>query len=339
MTKKISIKSLYKIFGKNPKRAMEHVQNGIGKDQLLEKHNHVLGLSDINLDIEDKSIQVVMGLSGSGKSTLIRHINRLIEPTSGSVNVEDQEITNLDLGELRDFRRQKTAMVFQKFALLTHKTVLENVSFGLDIQKKDPNETKDKAMQWIERVGLTGYEKKYPQHLSGGMQQRVGLARALTNDAGILLMDEAFSALDPLIRKDMQDMLLELQEELHKTVVFITHDLDEALKLGDKIAILKDGKMDQEGIPAEIILRPKTEYVRKFVEDVNRTRVLKAKHIMEKINGINTNGAMIVNQEDFLEKFMEKFVQAKPENILVQDERKNNKGVITSKRLSEILRK
>ena len=339
MTKKISIKSLYKIFGKNPKRAMEHVQNGIGKDQLLEKHNHVLGLSDINLDIEDKSIQVVMGLSGSGKSTLIRHINRLIEPTSGSVNVEDQEITNLDLGELRDFRRQKTAMVFQKFALLTHKTVLENVSFGLDIQKKDPNETKDKAMQWIERVGLTGYEKKYPQHLSGGMQQRVGLARALTNDAGILLMDEAFSALDPLIRKDMQDMLLELQKELHKTVVFITHDLDEALKLGDNIAILKDGKMDQEGIPAEIILNPKTEYVRKFVEDVNRTRVLKAKHIMEKINGIDINGAMPVNQEDFLEKFMEKFVQEKPENILVQDDRKSNKGVITSKRLSEILRK
>ncbi len=339
MTKKISIKSLYKIFGKNPKRAMEHVQNGIGKDQLLEKHNHVLGLSDINLDIEDKSIQVVMGLSGSGKSTLIRHINRLIEPTSGSVNVDSQEITNLNLGELRDFRRQKTAMVFQKFALLTHKTVLENVSFGLDIQKKDPNETKDKAMEWIERVGLTGYEKKYPQHLSGGMQQRVGLARALTNDAGILLMDEAFSALDPLIRKDMQDMLLELQKELHKTVVFITHDLDEALKLGDNIAILKDGKMDQEGIPAEIILNPKTEYVRKFVEDVNRTRVLKAKHIMEKINGININGAMPVNQEDFLEKFMEKFVQEKPENILVQDERKSNKGVITSKRLSEILRK
>ena len=339
MTKKISIKSLYKIFGKNPKRAMEHVQNGIGKDQLLEKHNHVLGLSDINLDIEDKSIQVVMGLSGSGKSTLIRHINRLIEPTSGSVNVDNQEITNLNLGELRDFRRQKTAMVFQKFALLTHKTVLENVSFGLDIQKKDPNETKDKAMEWIERVGLTGYEKKYPQHLSGGMQQRVGLARALTNNAGILLMDEAFSALDPLIRKDMQDMLLELQKELHKTVVFITHDLDEALKLGDNIAILKDGKMDQEGIPAEIILNPKTEYVRKFVEDVNRTRVLKAKHIMEKINGININGAMPVNQEDFLEKFMEKFVQEKPENILVQDERKSNKGVITSKRLSEILRK
>ena len=339
MTKKISIKSLYKIFGKNPKTAMEHVQNGIGKDQLLEKHNHVLGLSDINLDIEDKSIQVVMGLSGSGKSTLIRHINRLIEPTSGSVNVDNQEITNLNLRELRDFRRQKTAMVFQKFALLTHKTVLENVSFGLDIQKKDPNKTKDKAMEWIERVGLTGYEKKYPQHLSGGMQQRVGLARALTNDAGILLMDEAFSALDPLIRKDMQDMLLELQKELHKTVVFITHDLDEALKLGDNIAILKDGKMDQEGIPAEIILNPKTEYVRKFVEDVNRTRVLKAKHIMEKINGININGAMPVNQEDFLEKFMEKFVQVKPENILVQDERKNNKGVITSKRLSEILRK
>ena len=230
---KIQIKNLYKIFGKNPKSALEQVKDGVNKDELLEKHNHVLGLKDINLDIKEKSIQVVMGLSGSGKSTLIRHINRLIEPTDGSVVVDGEDVLKMNDESLRDFRRKKTAMVFQRFALLPHKTVLENTMFGLHIQNIDEKEANTRARRWIDRVGLSGYEEKYPQHLSGGMQQRVGLARALTNDGEILLMDEAFSALDPLIRKDMQDILLELQDELHKTVVFITHDLDEALKIGD----------------------------------------------------------------------------------------------------------
>jgi len=252
---KIQIKNLYKIFGKNPKSALEQVKGGVNKDELLEKHNHVLGLKDINLDIKEKSIQVVMGLSGSGKSTLIRHINRLIEPTDGSVVVDGEDVLKMNDESLRNFRRTKTAMVFQRFALLPHKTVLENTMFGLHIQNIDEKEANTRARRWIDRVGLSGYEEKYPQHLSGGMQQRVGLARALTNDGEILLMDEAFSALDPLIRKDMQDILLELQDELHKTVVFITHDLDEALKIGDRIAILKDGIMDQEGIPADILLR------------------------------------------------------------------------------------
>jgi glycine betaine/proline transport system ATP-binding protein len=277
---KIQIKNLYKIFGKNPRSALEQVKNGVNKDELLEKHNHVLGLKDINLDINEKSIQVVMGLSGSGKSTLIRHINRLIEPTDGSVVVDGEDVLKMNDENLRNFRRTKTAMVFQRFALLPHKTVLENTLFGLHIQNIDEKEANTRARRWIDRVGLSGYEEKYPQHLSGGMQQRVGLARALTNDGEILLMDEAFSALDPLIRKDMQDILLELQDELHKTVVFITHDLDEALKIGDRIAILKDGIMDQEGIPADILLSPKTQYVKDFVEDVNRARVIKAKHIM-----------------------------------------------------------
>ena len=266
---KIQIKNLYKIFGKNPKSALEQVKDGVNKDELLEKHNHVLGLKDINLDINEKSIQVVMGLSGSGKSTLIRHINRLIEPTDGSVVVDGEDVLKMNDENLRNFRRTKTAMVFQRFALLPHKTVLENTMFGLHIQNIDEKEANTRARRWIDRVGLSGYEEKYPQHLSGGMQQRVGLARALTNDGEILLMDEAFSALDPLIRKDMQDILLELQDELHKTVVFITHDLDEALKIGDRIAILKDGIMDQEGIPADILLSPKTQYVKDFVEDVN----------------------------------------------------------------------
>ncbi len=336
---KIQIKNLYKIFGKNPKSALEQVKDGVNKDELLEKHNHVLGLKDINLDIEEKSIQVVMGLSGSGKSTLIRHINRLIEPTDGSVVVDGDEVLKMNDEALRNFRRTKTAMVFQRFALLPHKTVLQNTLFGLHIQNIDEKEADTRARRWIDRVGLSGYEEKYPQHLSGGMQQRVGLARALTNDGEILLMDEAFSALDPLIRKDMQDILLELQDELHKTVVFITHDLDEALKIGDRIAILKDGIMDQEGIPAEILLNPKTKYVSDFVEDVNRARVIKAKHIMDKINGQDLSNAMPINQDEFIDRFIDKVISEKPDNLIIQDKDKNNVGYLSTKKLSEILKR
>ena len=336
---KIKIDSLYKIFGNKPEEALEHVKQGVGKDELLEKYNHVLGLSDINIDIEDKSIQVIMGLSGSGKSTLIRHINRLIEPTAGNVLVDGSDVLQYDEATLREFRRTRTAMVFQRFALMPHMTILKNVSLGLELQGKKDDEIRNSAMKWIEKVGLNGYEDRYPQHLSGGMQQRVGLARALTNDTDILLMDEAFSALDPLIRKDMQDILLNLQAELHKTVVFITHDLDEALKIGDRIAILKDGIMDQEGMPVDILLNPKTEYVSNFVEDVNRSRVLKAKHIMEKANGSDLSKGMPVDENDFIETFIDRVVAEKPELIVVQDSNKNNIGSLTSKRLSEVLKK
>lgn len=336
---KIQIKNLYKIFGRNPKSALEQVKDGVNKDELLEKHNHVLGLKDINLNIEEKSIQVVMGLSGSGKSTLIRHINRLIEPTDGSVVVDGDDVLKMSDENLRNFRRKKTAMVFQRFALLPHKTVLQNTLFGLHIQKIDENEANTRARKWIDRVGLSGYEERYPQHLSGGMQQRVGLARALTNDGEILLMDEAFSALDPLIRKDMQDILLELQDELHKTVVFITHDLDEALKIGDRIAILKDGIMDQEGIPADILLSPKTKYVKDFVEDVNRARVIKAKHIMSAINGQDISNAMVVSQDDFIDRFIDKVIAEKPNCIIVKDKLDKNVGYLSSTRLAEILKR
>ncbi len=336
---KIQIKNLYKIFGKNPRSALEQVKDGVNKDELLEKHNHVLGLKDINLDINEKSIQVVMGLSGSGKSTLIRHINRLIEPTDGRVVVDGEDVLKMNDESLRNFRRTKTAMVFQRFALLPHKTVLENTLFGLHIQNIDEKEANTRARRWIDRVGLSGYEERYPQHLSGGMQQRVGLARALTNDGEILLMDEAFSALDPLIRKDMQDILLELQDELHKTVVFITHDLDEALKIGDRIAILKDGIMDQEGIPADILLRPKTQYVKDFVEDVNRARVIKAKHIMSTINGQDISNAMVVNQDDFIDRFIDKVISEKPNCIIVKDKQDKNIGYLSSTRLAEILKR
>lgn len=270
----ISIRGLYKIFGKRPESALAKVHAGTNKDDLLNNHGHVLGLQDINLEIPRKKIQVIMGLSGSGKSTLIRHFNRLIEPTAGEVWVDGQNVLTLNKQELMTFRREKMSMVFQRFALLPHRTIIENVRYGLDIQGVSDADAKERAIHWIERVGLAGQEDQYPGQLSGGMQQRVGLARALATDADILLMDEAFSALDPLIRTEMQNILLELQRELHKTIVFITHDLDEALKLGDNIAILRDGAIVQTGAPEDIVLRPADDYVADFMKDINRGRVL-----------------------------------------------------------------
>lgn len=271
---KIQIKDLYKIFGPNPEKQVEKVKGGVGKHELLKDHGHVLGLENVNIDIPARRIQVIMGLSGSGKSTLIRHINRLIEPTAGEMLVDGKDVLAMSPEELQHFRRFGASMVFQKFALMPHRTVMENGMFGLKIQGVPEDEARPRAQKWLDRVGLTGFEERYPAQLSGGMQQRVGLARALATDAEILLMDEAFSALDPLIRMDMQDVLLDLQEELHKTIVFITHDLDEALRIGDDICILRDGKMVQQGSPQEIVLRPADEYVRDFIQDINRARVL-----------------------------------------------------------------
>ncbi|MBL1405403.1 MAG: glycine betaine/L-proline ABC transporter ATP-binding protein [Rhizobiales bacterium] len=279
---KISIKNLYKIFGPKADLYMDAVKAGLSKSDLLEKHHHVLGLDNVSLDIPARGIQVIMGLSGSGKSTLIRHINRLIEPTSGEMIVDGENVLSMDAKTLRDFRRFKASMVFQKFALLPHKNVAQNVAYGLNIQGVKEDDAKKRSLKWIDRVGLSGFEKRYPSELSGGMQQRVGLARALATDADILLMDEAFSALDPLIRTDMQNILLDLQTELHKTIVFITHDLDEALHIGDNIAILRDGAIIQKGTAPEIILKPSDDYVADFIKDVNRARVLKVRAVTTK---------------------------------------------------------
>ncbi|MBZ9823293.1 glycine betaine/L-proline ABC transporter ATP-binding protein [Mesorhizobium sp. CA4] len=281
---KIEIRDLYKIFGPTPDRYVEAVRNGMSKSELAAKHNRILGLNDINIEMPAGKIQVVMGLSGSGKSTLIRHINRLIEPTSGSIIVDGQNVLDMKELELREFRRNKTAMVFQRFGLLPHRTVMDNVIFGLEIRSVERSKARDVAMRWIDRVGRRGFEQRYPHELSGGMQQRVGLARALSNDASILLMDEAYSALDPLIRTDMQTMLLELQTELKKTIVFITHDLDEALRLGDRIVILRDGSIVQQGDSQDILLRPADNYIRRFVKDVNRARFLKVEAVMSPLS-------------------------------------------------------
>ncbi|KXF82848.1 quaternary amine ABC transporter ATP-binding protein [Enterovibrio coralii] len=277
----IQIKGLYKIFGNTPQKVLPEVKAGKSKDDILAATGHTVGLQDINLDIARGEIFVIMGLSGSGKSTLIRHFNRLIEPTEGQIIVEGEDVMKLDDKGLQDFRRHKMSMVFQRFGLMPHRTVLQNVAYGLQVQGVEKAEREKKATDWLDTVGLGGYEKQYPSQLSGGQQQRVGLARALCTDAEILLMDEAFSALDPLIRSEMQDQLIGLQEKLHKTIIFITHDLDEALRLGDRIAILRDGKLVQQGRPVDILLNPADDYVEAFVKDVNRARALTVDTVMK----------------------------------------------------------
>jgi glycine betaine/proline transport system ATP-binding protein len=277
---KISIRNLYKVFGANPQAALNEVLNGTSKADLLKHHGHVLGLRDINVDMREGEITVIMGLSGSGKSTLIRHLNRLIEPTSGEVRVDGEDVLGYDEEKLRNLRRQVMSMVFQKFALLPHRTVAENAGTTLGVRGIPKKQFLAEADKWLDRVGLHGYGNHYPHQLSGGMQQRVGIARALTSNSPIMLMDEAFSALDPLIRTDMQDLLMELQTELHKTIVFITHDLDEALKLADHLVILKDGFVVQQGEPQHILLNPNDPYIEDFVSDINRARVLRVRSIM-----------------------------------------------------------
>ena len=338
---KIEINNVYKIFGSNPQSVMPMVKGGANKEEVLEQTGHTVGLDDVSLKIEEGETFVCMGLSGSGKSTLIRHLNRLIDPTDGEILVEGTNVMSFNKDQLIEFRRHKMSMVFQRFGLFPHKTVIQNVGYGLEMQGKPEDERYRVAMEKIDAVGLNGFENQFPNQLSGGMQQRVGLARALATDSDIILMDEAFSALDPLIRSDMQKQLLDLQSELKKTIVFITHDLDESLRLGDHIGILNAGKLVQVGTPVDIIMNPADDYVKAFVKDVNRAKVIKAKVIMKDINNANDidkSSLIKVNEDQFIEEFLPQIVCSNS-NCEVVDKSGNVKGYISNKELQSSLTK
>ena len=338
---KIEINNVYKIFGSNPKSVLPKVKDGATKEEILEKTGHTVGLDNVSLKIEEGETFVCMGLSGSGKSTLIRHLNRLIDPTAGEILVEGTNVMSLNTEKLIDFRRHKMSMVFQRFGLFPHKTVIQNVSYGLEMQGKSDEEKNKIAMEKIESVGLSGFENQYPNQLSGGMQQRVGLARALATNTDIMLMDEAFSALDPLIRSDMQKQLIDLQSELKKTIVFITHDLDESLRLGDHIGILNAGKLVQVGTPVDIVMNPADDYVEAFVKDVNRAKVIKAKVIMKpanEANGIDKKNLIKVQEDQFIDEFLPQVV-CTDANCEVVDKKGNVKGYITNAELQKSLTK
>jgi glycine betaine/proline transport system ATP-binding protein len=320
---------------------MDMVKNGSTKDEVLEQTGHTVGLDNVSLNIEEGETFVCMGLSGSGKSTLIRHLNRLIDPTAGEIFIDGDNVMSFNPDQLIDFRRHKMSMVFQRFGLFPHKTVMQNVGYGLEMQGKSEDERDKTAMEKIEAVGLNGFENQFPNQLSGGMQQRVGLARALATNSDIMLMDEAFSALDPLIRSDMQKQLIDLQSELKKTIVFITHDLDESLRLGDHIGILNAGKLVQVGTPVDIIMNPADDYVKAFVKDVNRAKVIKAKIIMTSVNetnGIDKSNLIKVHEDQFIEEFLPQIVCSSA-NCEVVDKNGNTKGYITNKELQSSLTK
>jgi glycine betaine/proline transport system ATP-binding protein len=277
----IEVRGLTKVFGPRPRSVLPLLADGVPKDEILRRTGHVVGLDDVDLVVREGTIAVVMGLSGSGKSTLVRCLNRLVEPTEGEIRLGGVDVLALSRRDLRELRRRRVAMVFQGFALLPHRSVLDNVALGLQIQGLPRRARRDRAAHWLQTVGLSGYEAARPAELSGGMRQRVGLARALCTDPDVLLMDEPFSALDPLIRREMQEELVRLQGQLGKTIVFITHDLDEALHLGDRVAIMKDGRVVQEGTPVRIVTEPADDYVASFVEGVDRARVLRLEHVMK----------------------------------------------------------
>ncbi|MGI6731978.1 MAG: quaternary amine ABC transporter ATP-binding protein [Anaerovoracaceae bacterium] len=334
MIDKLEVENLVKIYGSNSQKALQMLKQGASKEKILEETGSTVGVNNVSFSVKNGEVFVVMGLSGSGKSTILRCLNRLIEPTSGSIKIDGTDITKLDQKELRKFRQEKTAMVFQQFALLPHRTVLSNTVYGLELQNISKAEREEKARRNLEMVGLGGWEDKYPDELSGGMKQRVGLARALTMDTDLLLMDEAFSALDPLIREEMQDELITLQNKMNKTIIFITHDLNEAMKLGDRIAFLRDGELIQVGTPEEITTNPADEYVEKFVRGVDRSMVLTAKHVMKKPQPLITtrdgpgsalrimkdNGIsslFVVDRERYLKGIItvEQAIEAKKQNI------------------------
>ncbi|EGO7823821.1 glycine betaine/L-proline ABC transporter ATP-binding protein [Enterococcus faecalis] len=325
---KVKVNHLTKIFGKKTKPALEMIRANKSKTEILEKTGATVGVYDVNFEVEEGEIFVIMGLSGSGKSTLIRLLNRLIEPTSGNIYIDGQDISSLDKEGLREVRRNKMSMVFQNFGLFPHRTILENTEYGLEIRGVPKEERQAKAEKALENSSLIAFKDQLPSQLSGGMQQRVGLARALANDPEILLMDEAFSALDPLIRREMQDELLDLQENVKKTIIFITHDLNEALRIGDRIALMKDGQIMQIGTGEEILTNPANEYVRTFVEDVDRSKVLTAQNIM--VPALTTNIEI-----DGPTVALKRMHQEEVSMLLAVDKKRQLKGVVRAEKALE----
>lgn len=325
---KVKVNHLTKIFGKKTKPALEMIRANKSKTEILEKTGATVGVYDVNFEVEEGEIFVIMGLSGSGKSTLIRLLNRLIEPTSGNIYIDGQDISSLDKEGLREVRRNKMSMVFQNFGLFPHRTILENTEYGLEIRGVPKEERQAKAEEALENSSLIAFKDQLPSQLSGGMQQRVGLARALANDPEILLMDEAFSALDPLIRREMQDELLDLQENVKKTIIFITHDLNEALRIGDRIALMKDGQIMQIGTGEEILTNPANEYVRTFVEDVDRSKVLTAQNIM--VPALTTNIEI-----DGPTVALKRMRQEEVSMLLAVDKKRQLKGVVRAEKALE----
>ena len=319
---KIEVNNLTKIFGSQPLQGLKRLEDGEKKDQILKETGMTVGVNKASFTIKTGEVFVIMGLSGSGKSTLIRLVNRLIEPTSGEILIDGENLTKMNTATLMETRRKKLGMVFQNFGLLPHRSILSNVAYGLEIQGVKKEEREAKALKTIEDVGLKGYEDSAPDELSGGMQQRVGIARALTNDPDILLMDEAFSALDPIIRKEMQDELISLQSKLGKTILFITHDLDEALKLGDRIAIMKDGQIVQIGTAEDILENPANDYVADFVKDVDRSKILEASHVMKRPE-------VVMTHKDGPRMAVRKMKEVGASSIFVVDKDNNFKGLLT----------
>jgi len=321
-TVKVKVENLTKIFGRNPHSILPKLKNGVSKAKILQDSGHTVGIYDVSFEVLEGEVFVIMGLSGSGKSTLIRCLNLLNKPTEGKIWVDKEDIVQYDHKKLKEYRQSRATMVFQHFGLFTHKTVLNNVVYGLEIKGMPLSERMEIAQTTLDGVGLQGWGDKYPSQLSGGMQQRVGLARALATNPDILLMDEPFSALDPLIKREMQQELLDIQSKLKKTIIFITHDINEAFKLGDRVAIMKDGIIEQIGTPDEILAAPKNDYIKKFVQDIDRSRVLQAKNIMFKPSAL-------ISLKDGLKVAIKEMEQSGISSIFVLDHERRLNGLIT----------
>ncbi|WZL73433.1 glycine betaine/L-proline ABC transporter ATP-binding protein [Clostridiaceae bacterium 35-E11] len=322
MAVKIKVENLTKIFGRNAKAILKKLQKGMSKEEILEKTGHTVGVNDVSFEVNEGEIFVIMGLSGSGKSSLIRCLNLLNKPTAGKIYFDGEDIVQYNKKQLREFRQNKISMVFQHFGLFSHRTVLENVAYGLEVKNISREERLKIANQTLETVGLKGWGEKMPHELSGGMQQRVGLARALANNPDVLLMDEPFSALDPLIRRDMQLELLDIQEELQKTIIFITHDVNEAFKIGDRVAVMKNGKVVQIGTPEEILANPANEYIEDFIRDIDRSKVMQAKNVMFKPSPLLSN-------KDGLKVAIKLMEDSGISSIFVVDKARKLQGIIT----------